>query len=406
MSIASSLITLFIFLFCSIQIRKCMRGNKFYKLIDLILGTCILLLLRLLGLKPRHAAPTRPSVILAIKLAALGDTLLLLPTLRAIHRQYPQATIHYIGTSMNQELAALFPETIYQFHKFDIQKAVANPLSFLRFIRTIRSLHPDIAIDFEQWSMITPIMIGLSGAKATVGFSYRKRFRHILFSRTLSRRTNIHEIHNFLRLAKEGLGIPGTPEVELPDQPNSFPAVQELLQSQGWKPQEPLVVLHPGCGSHGFPREWPIALYQELCRQLHAHYPELFFVFTGHGASEQHLTQTLHETIPDRSALALNLPLAQTIALLYRTRLFVSGNTGIMHLAAAAGIPQIALHGPTNPVQWGPQNPKAVVLQSTCPQCPCLDLGFEYHRTDGQCMTLLPFDLVYSTATRLLEDSK
>jgi heptosyltransferase-2 len=73
-----------------------------------------------------------------------------------------------------------------------------------------------------------------------------------------------------------------------------------------------------------------------------------------------------------------------------------------MHLAAAIGIPQIALHGPTNSVQWGPLNSNAVVIRTSCPECPCLDLGSEYHRTDGYCMAQISVDEVFNEAVKIL----
>ena len=74
------------------------------------------------------------------------------------------------------------------------------------------------------------------------------------------------------------------------------------------------------------------------------------------------------------------------IPLLKRMDLLVSGNTGVMHLAAGLHRPQIALHGPTDPRLWGPLNDRAKVIQTSCPDCPCLRLGFEYHRSDDACM--------------------
>jgi ADP-heptose:LPS heptosyltransferase len=49
-----------------------------------------------------------------------------------------------------------------------------------------------------------------------------------------------------------------------------------------------------------------------------------------------------------------------------------------MHLAAAVKIPVVALHGPTNPIQWGPWGERHVILKPDMPCHPCLNLGFEY----------------------------
>jgi ADP-heptose:LPS heptosyltransferase len=74
-----------------------------------------------------------------------------------------------------------------------------------------------------------------------------------------------------------------------------------------------------------------------------------------------------------------------------------------MHVAAALGRPQVALHGPTDPAKWGPLNPAAVVVRSTCPGCPSQDMGWEYHRTDGFCMEQVGVDPVHAAARALLD---
>ena len=56
----------------------------------------------------------------------------------------------------------------------------------------------------------------------------------------------------------------------------------------------------------------------------------------------------------------------------------ICGNCGPMHLAAATGTPVVALHGPTNPSQWGPWGDGHTILHVDVPCSPCLNLGFEY----------------------------
>ena len=100
------------------------------------------------------------------------------------------------------------------------------------------------------------------------------------------------------------------------------------------------------------------------------------------------------------------LDLGELIGCLSLASLVISGNSGTMHLAAALGQPQVALHGPAGAVKWGPLNRNARVVESTCPECPCLDMGWEYHRTDGFCMSRIPVDAVLEPALRILAHSR
>jgi ADP-heptose:LPS heptosyltransferase len=91
-----------------------------------------------------------------------------------------------------------------------------------------------------------------------------------------------------------------------------------------------------------------------------------------------------------------------TISLLNDVDLVISGNTGIMHLAAALKKPQIALHGPTSDVLWGPLNSKARAVKTPCERCPSLKLGFEYHEDPMSCMNKIEVDQVKQAVESLI----
>ncbi len=162
------------------------------------------------------------------------------------------------------------------------------------------------------------------------------------------------------------------------------------------------VMLHPGCGWDGTAREWTIDQYAGLANRLTRQYGARIFL-TG-GPEERGKTAALNRALDGGAVdLAGKLSWHGTGSLLNAMDLVVSGNTGVMHLAAAMKRPQVALHGPTNPRLWGPLNDKAVVIQSKCQQCPCLKLGFEYHRHDSRCMESITLDEVLVQAENLIE---
>ncbi len=380
-----------------------MRGKKILKMMDLIIGTAVILILSLFWRRHRFELPKKPKRILIIKLVALGDTLLLIPTLRALRKTFSDVHITFIGTAINEQLVQLFPQYIDEIKRFEVYQSLKHPLYFIRFIRELRKNAPDIVFDFEQWSFITPILSGLSGGRITIGFKIPGRLRHLLYSRSYARQSNIHESQNFLRL----LSIYGlekyTNDLELPVNNSNVQWIKQALSSGGWESTQKIVVIHPGCGAHGFPREWPLESYHNLCMCLQESNNKLFFVFTGYGVEER-LTNRLASSFSNSSVQLTELNLTALVALLSIADLVVSGNNGIMHLAAALKRPQVALHGPTNSIKWGPLNPRAVVIKSSCPGCPCLDLGFEYHRTDGYCMAQITMEEVLQVSKELLNE--
>jgi ADP-heptose:LPS heptosyltransferase len=380
-----------------------MRGKKLLKRMDLIIGTAVILFLSLFLRRSRGELPMHPKKILIIKLAALGDTVLLIPSLRALRKTFPDAHLTLIGTDINEQLARLFPQYINEFKRFEVYRSLKNPIYFIRFVRDIRKGAPDIVFDFEQWSFITPILSALSGAHNTVGYKIPGRVRHLLYQYSFERLSNIHESLNFLRL----LSLYGldkeSGDLELPVSDEHVRWVKQSLSKSGWVFGHRLVIVHPGCGKHGFPREWQLESYRSLCKQL-GEKSSRFFVFTGSGI-ENRLTHSLASSFPSNSVQWTESNLPILIALLSISDLVISGNNGVMHLAAALQQPQVALHGPTNSIKWGPLNPRAVVIKSSCPGCPCLDLGFEYHRTDGFCMLQISVEEVLQVCEQLLSEA-
>jgi heptosyltransferase III len=378
-----------------------MRGNILLKKVDLIIGTVLILILSLFLRRNRYQLLDKPKKILVIKLAAIGDTLLLIPVLRALRIAFPDAHITFVGTVINEQLARLFHQYIDEFKRFEIYQVFKNPLYFFRFVCDLRRSALDIIFDFEQWSFITPIISAFGKARFTIGFKIKGRLRHLIYNRFSMRLSNIHESQNFLRL----LSIYGLEkqscDLELPVNDEDVQSIRKLLSDSDWKSSQKLVIVHPGCGVHGFPREWPLESYRNLCERLENNY-KVFFVFTGNGIEES-LTNSLASSFRGKSIQLIESNLQVLIALLSIANIVVSGNNGVMHLAAALKRPQIALHGPTDSVKWGPLNKNAIVIKSSCPECPCLDLGFEYHRTDGFCMNRITVDEVFQNAQQILK---
>jgi ADP-heptose:LPS heptosyltransferase len=387
-----------------IQIRG-VRGNKLFKFLDLYLGRLLILVLSAFLRRPY--SPIDPNrkfrKILVVKLAALGDTILLIPTLRSLRQRFPHAEVVMVGTSINAALIRLFPQYVDRFIPLDVRRALKNPIFFFSCLRLLRSEHTDIAFDFEQWTHVTPIILRLTRAPLRVGFRTQAPFRHLLYTHFYEREFNKHECENFIGVLTL-LGIHEiAPQLELPVDLRLVADVKQRLAGLRWIQGQPIVIVHPGCGTHGFPREWPLSSYKQLCNRLVGQY-NAFIVITG-GPDEQHLTTELAGGFPQNSCAWNDSSLERFIALVSISRLSISGNNGAMHLFAALKVPQIALHGPTNKNKWGPLNPKAIVIESTCPECPCLDLGFEYHRTDGFCMAQISVEKVYAAATKILDQT-
>jgi heptosyltransferase-2 len=85
-----------------------------------------------------------------------------------------------------------------------------------------------------------------------------------------------------------------------------------------------------------------------------------------------------------------------------RCRLFISNDSGLMHVASALGIPTIAIFGSTNPVTTGPAGIKTVIVHRDVACSPCMK---ETCPTDFRCMDLITVDDVYETARKVLTEN-
>lgn len=119
------------------------------------------------------------------------------------------------------------------------------------------------------------------------------------------------------------------------------------------------VAIHPGSGS---PRKnWPADRWRDLAERLLDQ--KLRIVMVGGEADGKPLTE-LESALAGRVQIVRDLPLPQLGALLAKSRLFVGHDSGISHLAAAAGAPCLLLFGPTDSTVWAPVNQGVRVLEA------------------------------------------
>lgn len=376
-----------------------MRGNKIFRWIDRYIGIPLLSIFSLGKVLHGAQSPPKPERILVIKFSALGDSILIVPAIRSLRNKFPGAEIIFLGTNLTLPFLRQFPEYISEFVALDIGSLLKHPMSAIAFVRRLRRMKCDAVVDLEQWLRLSALIALISGAPQRFGFRTNNAHRHFGYTRSTVRNSSKHEIENFLAVAELLTGTSSENHLEIKVDEGSLMRGQSFLLNHGWQKGTSVVIIHPGCGAHGYPREWPPRKYGELLSRL-AGTGEYMFIISGTSDERDAMVAVTQSTGVNACTYEIS-SLEDIIALLSLSRFLVSSNNGAMHLAAALRLPQIALHGPTNAVQWGPKNPNATVITSDCPWCPCLDLGFEYHRTDGFCMDQISVDEVVNAAIKL-----
>ena len=379
------------------------RGNRWVRGIDRWVGAPLAFVLGLFKGVGRPLDSRVPKKILMLKLNAVGDTLLFLTVAEILKTTWPDVQITYLGSTINQEVLAKSPY-LDRIMILDLVKMFRSPGYLLKYVHELRTDRYDVVIDGSQWERVAACTVGLLRADMKIGFRTPGQWKHYVYHAYVPHRRDRHEMYCFHDLLTP-LGIRApvdvTPTLQVED--NDRQRIESLLGGRV-ESGAPILVIHPGCGEHGDYRQWSLEHYRDLGRKWLEANGDGWIVLTGTG-SEVEICRWLEQELPDRvMSLAGSLDIGMTSALLERAAMLVCGNTGMMHLASAFQTPTVAIHGPTDPVKWGPINPNAVVVQSPLECAPCLYLGHEYGCDCPRCMDAIGVDVVWQALVDLEKD--
>ncbi len=327
---------------------------------------------------PLRQTPTLPRRVCVARFGAIGDLLMTTPTLRALSRLAPGVEMDYIvGSGMKDVLSGLpYLRRVIEFDK----RINGRPAGMLAYIAGLRRERYDLFLNLQR-SVKTVLLAVGSGAPRVLTYHRRRaplpdgRLQHTVdnFLDTLQP-LGVDPAHSDRHL---DFFIPGAARER----------VHALLGEAGVGPREPLVVLNPGVSD--LVRRWPITHVAAFFDEMAARRPDIRLALCGAPGDVETARAILAQT---NTAMVTNLAgrtsFKETGALLARANVFVTGDTGPMHLAAAIGTPLVALFGPTDPHRTGPMSPpgRALVLvqNENLPCVPCR--SHECARGDNACM--------------------
>jgi len=324
---------------------------------------------------PEHRASIiPPKRILIVRLGSMGDIIHTLPAVQVLRHTFRETIIGWVVEERWAELLCTLPTPrsgprspqrplVDKVHTVNT-KAWRGSLASLQTIEQIaaavselRAPHYEIAIDF-QGAVRSALIARLARATTIAGFAQpRESFASMFYSRKIIT-SGAHIVQQNLSLAAAIAGMSPTvaPEIEFPHDPAAEQKCDQLLHSLA---VSRFVVLSPGAGWGA--KQWPAARYGELAIQLACGGLRLLI---NYGPGEEHLAQQI-EARSEGSAIAISLSLTQLIALMRRADLFIGGDSGPLHMAAALHIPVVAIFGPTNPSRNGPFGTRSIVLRSS-----------------------------------------
>jgi ADP-heptose:LPS heptosyltransferase len=286
----------------------------------------------------------------------IGNPVLVTPLLIAIKRKFPQAKISFLASEVSAELfsgSKLADELLV----LEKKRYIRNPFVFISNVFKLRRKKFDLAFDCSDENTLSlshGMWIYLSGAKYRIG---HKRDRSDLFLNIEVPPVDYtrHAVDMHLDLLRFLIpGIPGElPFLEVRREEEEY--IEDYLEKMGISSDDFLVGINLGGTGK---KKWGFENFMELGNRLKRENVKVVYIW---GPQEKNWVKNLNNT----EVLKEILPLPKLSALLKRCDLFISSDSGIMHLATAVGTPTLAIFIHSDQQKFGPKGEKHRMIFST-----------------------------------------
>jgi heptosyltransferase III len=333
--------------------------------------------------------------ILAIQFKYFGDAILMTPALRAIREHFPQSEIHLLVPA---EVAPLFQHLPWLNRVWPMprERGSASLGKTWPVIRALRRERFDRSVDFAGNDR-GAILTFLCGARERLGFDVSggflgRRFCYNQYVPPVSLKQ-----HESLRLAhilsRWNIAPPISLESEIRTDPVKDMLAVPLLPERS-------ILCH--IASSQPKKEWPVRHWAAFYQLAVAAGRRLAFT-TATSSREQSLLAELKKIAPTAPVVSFVPELALFLALLKRSEVFISGDTGPLHFAAGLGVPTISLFGPSSAEQWAPVGECHRAL--TGGVCAC-DGNSNVCQSSNFCLAAISPERVFNCLQAILESKR
>ena len=309
--------------------------------------------------------------------SGIGINILSVPMLRAIKSNYPESYVHLIvqfkGGMDLLEGCPYFDEISVL--NYDMVRNLGALLRFFKKLRKIRydysfNLFPSNRLDKNVFQLLVNATVRVSHQ-----YSYRKNFHLNFINDTgIDIDYKAHDVEQNLNLLKV-IGIdpnrePRHLELFIPDEIQSR---ADSIASEFGRGTT-MIGIHPGSSKNLTMdlKRWPARYFAELADKLKSRYDCEILLFGSR--DEDPIKQEIKNTMESDCHIVTELDIQTTAALIKMCKLFISNDSGLMHIAAATGVRTIGIFGPTDPVRTAPYGEDHVVVRSGITCSPCFSI--------------------------------
>ncbi len=346
-----------------------------------------------IGVGIRLGITMEPSRILIVRVGALGDTLMATPLVRFLHKLHPRAEIDFLCSELAAPLLELNPGLAHLLPLKGRNTPLALSIEKRRLVRRMRARDYDLAILLESAPRYRILVAG-------AGPRQIRSFEETPFAPSL------HAIMNNLRVAGIHDWQAEDLDMDLRLAPEDEAAAARMLQDLS----KPLIAVHIGWGPLGRKRDqarrlrgWDLTNFADLILALLQHGAGSV-ILTG-SAEDAKDTQTLRRKIHDGRVhtIAGRTRVREMAAVIQKSDLLISVDSGPCHIAAALGTPLVVLWGPGRLEQTRPLSSVTAVelLRHPVPCAPCQSTPLQKTCRRNLCMEAITPQEAFEAARRL-----
>jgi heptosyltransferase-2 len=344
----------------------------------------------------------------------VGDSILSLPALKRARLEFPHAKITLLVLPW---VAGIYEgcTAVDEIWLYDRKGLYRGLFGKMRLIRELRQRQFDAALLFQN-AFEAAMLTRLAGIPVRAG--YDRDGRGWLLSHKVAvdpRVSELHQTYYYLDLLEQLVGGPRTaqglepkptsqfaavamPDITLAVSPARKHAARTRLQSQGVDFNRTVVGVNPGA-FYGSAKRWLSERYATVLDRLIDERQVSVVIFGS--PNEVAIAEAIYSGMRNRPViLSGRTELSEVIAMIACCDLFLTNDSGPMHLAAALRVPMLAIFGSTDEIATGPMSPVALVLNKRVECSPCL---LRECPIDHRCMTRITAEEVAQQAFRMID---
>lgn len=364
---------------------------RLLKLLDGLAGTLLCELLQYIPNR-RETAVEKPRRILVIRPGGIGDAVLLIPAIRLLRDRFPDSVIDVLAEKRNggvfKELDSI--NNLYFYDSFPSSGLLA-----------VLAGKYDLVIDTEQWHRLSAVISFLTFAPERTGFGTNNRRN--LFTRSVEYYQDTYEAQSFIYLVNAYLEENNHFEYGKPF------ITPDMGKDRGYRKElnkyserfSHIAGIFPGATVRE--RRWGIVNYSELIRRLVDSGTGI--VLLG-GPGDMRESSVVNRILFDYEILDFTgkTSLGETMDIISSLDVFVSADTGLMHIAYAVGTKTVSLFGAGIEDKWAPRGEGNAVINKNLFCSPCTRFGYTPSCPyDVRCLKLINVDEVFNKVAGMLE---